>query len=290
MCSFSNNAYRQSAKGNMTPDEIEGIAKTLFSRAFQVVIGCAAEPTLNKHYLKIIELANVYKVPNISLVTNGMNLNDESIKALLKSNLHELIISMHGVTKNVYEYFMENANHQQFMSVLRLITTMKTNENLIYPKIRLNYTVNNENISELDDFFNWYGDFNIHTLQIRPIQDLGGEYRKPLSDHSKVLYQRIVSGLLIQAKSKKITIIAGNVGDTKDENNKKTTQNNQGVIDAVYCYISPHTATQLKINWLNCSFKKFSKKYKWEKNLLSALFSSASKKHPDNILNYQVFD
>ncbi|MBN1182236.1 MAG: radical SAM protein [Bacteroidales bacterium] len=287
MCSFSNESFRKTMKGNMTSDEMDGLAKTLFPRAFQVVIGCGAEPTLNPNYLRLIKLANLYKVPNISLVTNGMNLSLESINHLFESGLNELILSIHGVTKNVYENFMVNANYEHLIAILKLITKKKSEGNLTIPQIRINYTVNDDNLADLECFFDYFGEFDIQTLQIRPIRDIGGEYRKPISEKNYHYYQQVVSKLAQQSKKQNITIIAGEINENTKGNKAKK---NVVIIDAVYCYISPNTASNLNIDWNNASFKEFQTANQWNKNLFSALFSNSTKTHPENILNYEVLN
>ena len=48
MCYFSDSEIRKQRKGQISVEEMHQIAKIFFSKAFQLVIGCGAEPTLNR--------------------------------------------------------------------------------------------------------------------------------------------------------------------------------------------------------------------------------------------------
>lgn len=287
MCHFSSGTHKK-GKGSLTPSDIEGIAKTLFPKAFQVVVGCGAEPTLNVHFKKIVRQAHQYKVPNISLVTNGLLLNEKDISDLIDNGLHEIILSMHGVTKSVYESFMPKAKHEHLLHLLESIQILKNKKNTDLPKVRINYTVNDHNLSDLKNFNAVLGKYSVNTLQIRPIRDLGGVYNKTLSPSLYDDYREIVSSLANQNREKKITILAGIL--TGENKNQRKTQTDAGIIDALYCYISPETSEKKGINWKTITPKAYFSITKWNKKLLRNIFQGSKNNYTEDKLNYELLD
>ncbi|HUH17983.1 radical SAM protein, partial [Albibacterium sp.] len=159
MCYFSSEDYRKKAGGILKKEELEGIAKSLFPRAFQLVIGCGAEPTLVSHYHELFALAKKYGVPDKSLVTNGQLLSKNDIEQLADSGLNELIISVHGVYRESYEYLMPGARYAHLLELLENYRQLKELRGTDCPELRINYTVNPDNLYELNDFFSVFGEF-----------------------------------------------------------------------------------------------------------------------------------
>src|SRR5690554_4304396 len=57
MCYFSSSEYRRKNQGMMDIEVLEEMARVMFPRAFQLVVGCGAEPTKHKDYLELFRLA-----------------------------------------------------------------------------------------------------------------------------------------------------------------------------------------------------------------------------------------
>jgi molybdenum cofactor biosynthesis enzyme MoaA len=103
MCYFSNDDYRKREHGVFTPADVERLARLFFPLALQLNIGCIAEPTTYKHYASLVKIAKSYKVPHVGFVTNGQALDEQNLDELVDFGLDELIISVHGCTKETYE-------------------------------------------------------------------------------------------------------------------------------------------------------------------------------------------
>lgn len=102
MCYFSGEGYKAKAGGLIQRDELEGLAKTLFPHAFQLVLGCGAEPTLARHYHEFFRLAKRYGVPDVSMVTNGQLIERDDLEKMADAGVNELILSVHGVREATY--------------------------------------------------------------------------------------------------------------------------------------------------------------------------------------------
>jgi hypothetical protein len=59
------------------------------------------------------------------------------------------------------------------LTLLSSLKRLKQAKGSSTPRLRLNYTVNPDNLAELQNFFDVFGEFEVETLQVRPIIDLG---------------------------------------------------------------------------------------------------------------------
>ncbi|MCW3786774.1 radical SAM protein [Plebeiibacterium sediminum] len=285
MCYFSSPSYRNANKGLIPESEFKDIARILFPYAFQVYVGCGAEPTTHRGFIKLVELAQHYKVPNIGIVTNGQLLSHDQIEKLVISEVDEITISCHGVYKENYEYFMKNSSYQRFIDLLDKINTIKNQHQLSKPEIRINYTVNTKNLTELTDFFKVFKDYNISTLQIRPVLNIGGSYSEAITDHQISEYNNIIDQIKSECSIYGVRLLA-NRTDIKYE--KKNT--NKKVAEAAYCYIGPNTAKKLNLEWGNINFKDFTKKIQWRRKTLKLIFKDKETSINKAAGNYDVFE
>jgi molybdenum cofactor biosynthesis enzyme MoaA len=269
MCYFSDEEYRRKAKGVFSKEEIERIAELLFRRTLQLVIGCGTEPTLFKDYASIVKLAKSYGVPFVGLTSNGMLLNDENISRLVEYGLDELALSVHGVRKETYERFMVNATFERFLAVLEKVDSARKAQNVSNPTLRLNYTVNSENLEELRHFFSVFGKFGIKTLQIRPVMDIGGEFRKLLQTEDIVRYTAVVSELSAECRTRGITLLAN-----KADPSYQTANYDSIILEAVKRYISPEVVWRRDFNWHTESYDQFCKKIGWSNFLLRSILTN----------------
>jgi MoaA/NifB/PqqE/SkfB family radical SAM enzyme len=272
MCYFSDDNYRKKTKGIFTKEEIERIGSLLFSRTLQLVIGCGTEPTLYADYAGIVSLAKAYHVPFVGLTTNGMLLTERSINALVENKLDEIALSVHGVRQETYERFMVNASFNKLLSVLQTLEAAKQACKATLPNIRLNYTVNAENLDELDRFFDAFGSYAIKTLQVRPVMDIGGQYRTPLQGQELERYKRTVARLSNECHKRGIVLLA-NTADPSYQ----TTNYHSLILDAVKRYISPEVVWRSDFNWRIETYDEFCRRIGWSQHLLQSIFTSKAR-------------
>ena len=99
MCYFSDEEKRKTYKGILKYEDIELISEKLFHRALKLQIGCGAEPTVYKDWIKIVELGKRTNVPYISLTTNGNLLTKEQLMLAIEKGLNEITLSAHGLDR-----------------------------------------------------------------------------------------------------------------------------------------------------------------------------------------------
>lgn len=206
MCYFSDPEKQKEMKGSLNRKEIEAFARSLFGYALRLQIGCGAEPTLSKETLHLIELGKAYKIPFISLITNGNLLSYEDIKSYAQAGLNELTLSLHGTTRNTYEYLMERGCFDKFLHLLEGADKVKKQ----YPslQIRINYTLNEDNLADLTLLPQLIAPYTIDKVQIRPVQKIGESVYNNFSMQQLIdNYETIIAPVQKQLIDRKITLL-----------------------------------------------------------------------------------
>ena len=173
MCYFSNEEERKRRRGKLTSDQIDHIARSIFHRAIKLQIGCGAEPTMDPEgALSLVKQGKQHGVPYIAMTSNGVRLTYEQLLTLVEAGLDELTISLHGIYRETYENLMgPTADFDAFLNLLQSIKRVKAQ----YPafNVRVNYTMNADNVEELADFDKLFADIPINQLQLRPVRKIG---------------------------------------------------------------------------------------------------------------------
>ena len=269
MCYFSNPDYVQNVRGIFSEEEIERIAGMFFPKAIVLVIGCGTEPTLYKNFPELVRIAKRYKVPNVGFTTNGQLLKEHHIERFVQDRLDELTISVHGVEKVTYEKFMLNASFETLHAVLQTLDEVKKKHASLLPNLRLNYTVNPENINELAHFFEVFGRYTITTLQIRPIMDFHGQYRNVLTSRDMDMYRTVLDQLRHDCRTRGVTYLA-NTSDPMFE-----FENTASVIlQAVHRRITPMEVWRSEFNWRTETYDQFCRRIAWSSYLFKSIFSN----------------
>jgi MoaA/NifB/PqqE/SkfB family radical SAM enzyme len=284
MCYYSDDNIRKTKLSRpLTTDEVKKIANAFFHRALKLQIGCGAEPSLFAHNKEIIRLAKEKQVPYISMTTNANRLGEKDWAELLEAGLDEVTLSLHGICKETYEYFMTNASYEAFLHSFKALTELKKK----YPafKIRLNYTMNKDNLQELSSLFDTLKNFSFDILQIRPIQQLGDTMYNNFSwDTIIEQYDEVIEKLRKEAINKQITFIAPTINDLTKVENK-----NDGIVQFTYFYISPKTCWEDDFDLNTDTYESYSKRTHLSRKLLGEVFKKDKPaNHSTRNLNYEV--
>ena len=268
MCYFSDETKRNKYKGILTFDDIKLIAGKLFHRALKLQIGCGAEPTVYPDWIKIVELGKQMKVPYISMATNGNLLTKEQLIQAIESGLNEIAISVHGLTRKTYEFLMTNGNFELFCNLLTYIADIKKEQPAF--KLRINYTVNKDNMDELSKIWDVIGD-TMDVLQIRPIQKIGEtEYNDFDLNFIYEKHDTILLSVVNECRKRNIICIAP---DKENILALKNTKDKHRIIEKyTYCYVSPQGCWQDNFDYHNDSFESYASKHKLARHLFCGIF------------------
>jgi MoaA/NifB/PqqE/SkfB family radical SAM enzyme len=292
MCYFTDDDFvRKNMKGILKEEDLEPIAASIFKRALKLQIGCGAEPTLFKHNAKLISLARSYGVPYISMVTNGNLLTENDINSFAIAGLNEFILSMHGVLRETYENLMDKGDYDKFHQILGLISEQKK----ISPelKLRINYTFNRDNLHELNNFFNLFGNYDIDIIQLRPIDKIGETtYNNFSLKEVEQDYLKIVRDMQQEALKRKITLLyPSTIIRNEDQSLRVQTANDSSYIKPyTYYYLSPKYSWKDDFDWRTERFADWQKRHSWNTELFKNIFVSRRKLEQinRNMLNYSV--
>jgi len=287
MCYFSDPDFTKQNTGRFGPAEVERIAEAFFPWTVQLYLGCGTEPTTYKGFIDILALGRKYKVPMLGMVSNGQLLTSEHLEKLVDLGLDELTLSTHGVKRDTYERLMRRASFDKFIEVLNQLESIKRRRGATRPELRLNYTVNAENLEELAGFFDVYGKYTLRTLQVRPIVDLGNTEctEKDMAPHVP-RYNQILGGIERTCGEKGIRLLA-NYEDVTYE--KKTTR--AALAPEVVVYLSPQDLSKQGFDWRNESYRDYCKRTRWSRTLIKKVFTSAAQlEAPSPYLSYKVID
>jgi molybdenum cofactor biosynthesis enzyme MoaA len=270
MCHFSGPGAAAHQAGSFTPDEIQRLAGMFLPRALQLVIGCWAEPTLYRGFAELVKLGKDYGVPSVGLTTNGQLLTAETLETLYAYGLDELTLSTHGVKRETYEYFMVRASYDKLHQVLQALEKMKQRHASDLPHLRLNYTANPDNLPELANFFDMYGDYTIQTLQVRPVMDIAGEYRRPMQPEDVRRYNATINKLAETCRQRGTVLLANVIDPTYHGRNYASV-----VFDAVYRHITPSRVWRDDFDWRHETYNDYCRRTHWTRQLLASAGKSA---------------
>jgi molybdenum cofactor biosynthesis enzyme MoaA len=289
MCHFSSDESKGLAKGSITVGEFERIAKVLFPKAVQVVIGTAAEPTIYAPLPQLVRLAKRnYRVPFVAMSTNGQLLSEELFRKALDGGLDEITISMHGITKETYQAFQPPASYERLHNVLSMLSGISRERGGDFA-LRINYTVNPDNFEELAGFFSVFGDYRISVLQVRQIFDLGETaYRNRDLTPYRARLAAICEDLRRECSARNIVLLSPSFG------NSKIDDLNMSILKPlVLRYISPAVVWKEDFDWRQETYEAYCRRTGWYRQLLRMMFmrrEDAMKTiaHSDRSLRYEV--
>jgi len=268
MCYFSDPDYRKRMKGILSSEELAKIAVAFFHRTLKLQIGCGAEPSLFPHNTSLIRMAKQYKVPYISMTTNANLFSDNDLRDFVEAGLDEITLSLHGVTRESYEYFMTGASFDAFCKTMATLTEIKKTHPRF--KVRVNYTVNQDNMSELALFFDAFGRYAIDILQIRPIQKIGkSEYDTFSWNELYRSYDEVIKKVRDESVRHGVVCIAPEKIDLQDA------VAHGSVVEATYCYISPKYTWHKDFDLNTDTYESYSKRTKRTKTLFHNIFKKA---------------
>lgn len=289
MCYFSDEGKRQSMRGSLNAEDIEHIAHAFFHRALKLQIGCGAEPTLSKHLVHLISKGKECGIPYISITTNGSLLDYDKIESCIKAGLDEVTLSCHGVRKDTYEYFMPGGKYEHFLTLLNDIDRLKQK----YPslKVRINYTMNEDNVEELKELPHLLQGTSVDILQLRPIQELGeSAYHNFSINRITSFYNDVLGPLQEYCHGHGITCIIPTV-ENLNALHKTTHPADQYIEGLLYCYISPESWWHEDFDTMRDSFESYSKRTRRVADIIKHILNPSRTSTHDEVtkkMNYTI--
>lgn len=289
MCYFSDEERRRSMYGRLEKEEIDHIAKAFFHRALKLQIGCGAEPTLSRHLPHLIRKGKEAGIPYISITTNGGLLTYNVLKEYVEAGLDEITLSCHGIKKETYEYFMQGGRYEHFVDLLKNIALLK--KEYVTLNVRINYTMNEDNVAELKYLPELLDGIPINIMQIRPIQEIGK------SDYNNFnvlgicsVYNQILEPLRLYCQTNGIICIMPDK-ENLIELHDTTNAADQYIENLLYCNISPQSWWHGDFDRKTDTFESYCKRHRWTANILAHIIhptKSSTRNEVTKKMNYTI--
>jgi len=278
MCYFTDADYVKKLKGVFKKEDLPILTNAILGRAIKLQVGCGTEPTLYKNLAAVFKAGKDAGVPHISMTTNANLIKEDELIDWVENGLSEITVSLHGVYKATYEEMMGRGDYDKFMNALFIIQNLKST----YPQLRLriNYTFNEDNFDELNDFWKIFDNIKIDTLQIRPIMRIGATaYNNFSLEKIFPKYLSTYKYLINKAKEKGTVIMIPTLNQLSED--RKSVQSI--IRDYTYCYISPNYFWRPDMNFRKETFDQFADRTGWAKEIWRNIFTS--KKRLSNLKN-----
>lgn len=296
MCYFSNAEERQKRRsGRLTNEQLEYIAHSIFHRVIKLQIGCGAEPTMDiSGALRLVQLGKQYGVPYISLTSNGALLSYDRLYELVQAGLDELTISLHGIHRETYENLMgATAKFDAFLELLQSIRRIKE----LFPNfnVRVNYTMNTDNVDELADFDTLFADVPINQLQLRPVRNMGdSDYQNFDLTHVSECIETIVRPLAERCRQHGIVVLFPEQININRFAGKEKANPRENLIPLfTYINITPQSYSNHDIHFESETYEDYSQRVHIAQRMLKGVLASqktcaAEEQSLSNSLNYDI--
>lgn len=294
MCYFSDPVKRKSMSGVIADRDLDYLEKAILPYALKMQIGCGAEPTLYGCLPDLIARGKRSGVPYISLTTNGQLIASGhiSLEELLDAGLDEIILSMHGTDREVYEALMPGADFSLLKALINNLSSVKSR----FPgfRIRVNFTVNSYNMDCLtgNRFWQLWDDVGClpDIVQLRPVQKIGDTDWKDFDMDSLLLrYDSTFGNVIARCRKEGIVCMAPTQTALKKV---ATDQSAVAAIieDLVYCYVSPDMMYKPDFDKQNDTFYIYNRRMNTGRRMLGTIFNPGKGRKPNKTkkLNYKI--
>ena len=127
------------------------------------------EPFLNPRFLEMVNYADSKGIFT-STSTNAHYLQEKQVKAILASGLKQLIVSMDGITQEVYEQYRIGGSLEKVQDGLNLLISERKKSGQSFPRIILQFLVTGQNEHQLPALKSWAKAMEVDELQLKTTQ------------------------------------------------------------------------------------------------------------------------
>ena len=122
------------------------------------------EPYLHPQFTQLISLANQAGIYT-STSTNAHYLNDKNVEKTLASGLKQLIVSMDGITQEVYQDYRIGGKLSKVQEGLVLLLKKRKEKRVQYPRVVLQFLVTGKNEHQNPALKDWAKGIGVDELQ-----------------------------------------------------------------------------------------------------------------------------
>ncbi|WP_089240637.1 radical SAM/SPASM domain-containing protein [Belliella buryatensis] len=148
------------------------------------------EPYLHPKFLDLVTYAN-QKGIYTATSTNAHYLNEESVNKTLDSGLQQLIISMDGITQEIYEDYRIGGQLSKVQSGLKLLLEKRASRQQKFPRVVVQFLVTGKNEHQIEQLQDWAKAMQVDELQLKTTQIYDFEHGSELIP-SDLKYSRYI--------------------------------------------------------------------------------------------------
>ncbi|MEN2282934.1 radical SAM/SPASM domain-containing protein [Algoriphagus sp. SE2] len=127
------------------------------------------EPFLNPRFLDMVKFADQNKIFT-STSTNAHFLDEAKVDEVLESGLKQLIISMDGITQEVYQQYRVGGSLEKVNNGLQLLIEKREKAGRSFPRVVLQFLVTGQNEHQIPDLKYWARKMKVDELQFKTTQ------------------------------------------------------------------------------------------------------------------------
>ena len=151
MCYFSFDRTFHAKAVYMKPGTFASIADSVLPHAKAVMLSLGSEPLMSPDFVRVLELAALYRVPELGFYTNALLMNDRVIDAILQNGVTLVAISVDGATKTTFESIRRGASFELLLRNVRALVRRRAEGGGSLPRVRFGVVMMRQNIKELPD-------------------------------------------------------------------------------------------------------------------------------------------
>lgn len=188
--------------------------------------------------------------------------------------------------KCVILVMQRNGNFEVFRQLLENISSIKKQ----YPdfKLRINYTINNDNLNELGSIWDILGN-DVDVLQLPPIQNIGNSVYMDFDlENIYNKYEMIILPIIEEYKKRNIICLVPNKKNLIELGENEGSDNL--IEQSTYCYVSLRGCWRDDFDFHTETFESYARKHHLGKVLWSNIFRKRTRNKGDvsRKLNYIV--
>jgi MoaA/NifB/PqqE/SkfB family radical SAM enzyme len=148
------------------------------------------EPYLHPNFTQLIAIAHKYRVYTATS-TNAHYLTQTNVDKTLDSGLNQLIVSVDGITQEIYEDYRIGGNLEKVETGIKRLIQSRNSRNQTYPHVILQFLVTGVNEHQIPALLDWSKSLGVDELQLKTTQIYNFEGGSPLIP-SNLKYSRYI--------------------------------------------------------------------------------------------------
>jgi molybdenum cofactor biosynthesis enzyme MoaA len=172
-------------------------------------LSCGAEPLVNLNFTEFLRSSSGYGIPFRSFATNGMLLGKGIIDSCVDNHIEEVILSLDGSSKDIVQSIRVGSDFNKILGNLEELDRAVSNSPDHLPRIRINFTLMQSNLNELENTIRFYSKFkNVYIIDIRHMRvHEGMEMSKEvLTENHQLEYNDIIKRMENYCKERNILL------------------------------------------------------------------------------------